>query len=286
MKKVLHISKSRPGIWQDTNVTYAQVPGWLGHTTMDLKLTVLRQFEGQPQPLPVIFWFGGGGWMTVDHNVHLPNLVDLVRAGFVVVSGEYRNSNQAQWPAQLIDAKAAIRYIKSNADKYQINPKKVAVMGESAGGHLASMVAVTNGQKQFDVGNYLDYTSDVQLAIPWYGVVNPLSAKQNSASSDFDFVYRNLLGGEPEDNPELVSQADPHTFITDTTVPFLLFHGTEDEVVPVDDSRELYDDLISHGVDADLYELQGAEHMDELFMQPEITKLIIDFLTTHFGNGA
>ncbi|MEN3242859.1 alpha/beta hydrolase [Fructilactobacillus sanfranciscensis] len=281
MKKVLHLSTSRPGLWQDTNVTYAQVPGWLGHTTMDLQLTVLRQFEGQPHALPAIFWFGGGGWMAVDHNVHLPNLVDFVRAGFVVVSVQYRNSNQAVWPAQLTDAKAAIRYMKAHADKYQIDPERLAVMGESAGGHLASMVAVTNGQEQFDVGDYLDQSSTVQAAIPWYGVVNPLSAKQNSASSDFDFVYRNLLGGQPEDNPELVSQADPHTFVSDSTVPFFLLHGTEDEVVPIDDSRGLYDDLISHGVDADLYELQGAQHMDELFMQPEIAKIIIDFLNTH-----
>ncbi|GAF36789.1 alpha/beta hydrolase [Lentilactobacillus farraginis] len=284
MKKTLHISNERPGLWQDTNVTYAQVPGWLGHTTLDLQLTVLRQFEDQSRPLPVIFWFGGGGWMTVDHNVHLPNLVDFVRAGFVVVSVQYRNSNQAVWPAQLEDAKAAIRYIKARADDYQIDPKSVVVMGESAGGHLASMVAVTNGQKQFDVGDHLDQSSAVQAAIPWYGVVNPLSAKQNSETSDFDFVYRNLLGGEPEDHPELVSQADPHTFISDATVPFLLLHGTADEVVPVADSRSLYDDLIRHGVDADLYELTGAHHMDEAFMQPEIVKIIVAFLNKHLNN--
>lgn len=281
MKKVLHVSHERPGLWQDTNVTYAQVPGWLGHSTLDLHLTVLRQFEGQPKPLPVIFWFGGGGWMTVDHNVHLPNLVDFVRAGFVVVSVEYRNSNQAVWPAQLEDAKAAIRYIKAHADNYQIDPAKVVVMGESAGGHLASMVAVTNGQSQFDVGDHLTQSSQVQIAVPWYGVVNPLSAKQNSSTSDFDFVYRNLLGGEPETHPDLVAQADPHTFISDQTVPFLILHGTDDEVVPVDDSRSLYDDLVRHGVDADLYELQGAHHMDEAFMQPDIARLIVQFLKAH-----
>ncbi|GAA2984365.1 alpha/beta hydrolase [Lentilactobacillus parakefiri] len=281
MKKAISVANTRPGLWQDTNVTYAQVPGWLGHSTLNLELTVLRQFEGQPHALPVIFWFGGGGWMTVDHNVHLPNLVDFVRAGYVVVSVQYRNSNQAVWPAQLIDAKAAIRYIKAHAEKYQIDPSRVALMGESAGGHLASMAAVTNGQKQFDVGDYLDQSSDIQLAIPWYGVVNPLSAKQNSASDDFDFVYRNLLGAKPEDHPELVAQADPHTFINDQTIPFLILHGSDDEVVPVEDSRKLYDDLISHGVDADYYVLEGGQHMDELFMQPEVVKIIVAFLNHH-----
>ena len=278
MKKTIQVTPTRSGLWQDTDVTYAQVPGWLGHATLDLKLTVMRPFEHANQALPVIFWFGGGGWMAVDHNVHLPNLVDFVRAGFVVVSVAYRNSNQAIWPAPLVDAKSAIRYMKAHAAKYQIDPNRIVVMGESAGGHLASMVAVTNGLSQFDEGQYLDYTSEVQAAVPWYGVVNLLSAKQGSRTNDFDFVYRNILGADPETHTDLVAQADPQHFATATTVPFLLLHGTDDEVVPIEDSRQFYQCLTAKGVTADLIELEHAQHMDEQFMQPEIVTLIVDFL--------
>lgn len=281
VKKIITVEHKRSGIWQDTDITYAQVPGWLGKATMDLKLTILRPFEEQSHPLPVILWFCGGGWMAVDNNIHLPNLVDFVRAGFIIASVDYRNSNQAVWPAQLEDAKAAVRYLKAHADHYQIDVNKIAVMGESAGGHLASMTAVTNGLRNFDVGEYLTQTSNIQAAVSWYGVVDPLSAKNNSKTADFDFVYRNLLGAEPEESPELDAEANPLTFITSKTVPFLILHGTEDKVVPLADDEKLYQALTDKGVPADLYEVKGAAHMDEVFMQPQITDIIIDFLKKH-----
>lgn len=281
MKKTIKVTKQRAGLWQDNNVTYAQVPGWLGHSTRDLKLTVIRHFEQQEKTLPLIVWFAGGGWMDVDQNVHLPNLVDFARAGFVVASVEYRHSNLANWPAQLEDAKAAIRYLKAHAAKYQINKEQVIVMGESAGGHLASMTALTNNMTEYDKGDYLNESSAVSQAIPWYGVVDPLSAKQKSASNDFDFVYRNLLGAEPEDAPKLDARADPLQFVGQNKVPFLILHGTKDAVVPVSDSEKLYASLTENGHPADLIELEGAEHMDELYMQPEISDLIINFIRTN-----
>lgn len=278
MKKTIQVNMERSGLWQDTNVTYAQVPGWLGHATRDLKLTVIRHFEGQAEKMPVIVWFAGGGWMDVDHNVHLPNLVDFARAGFVVASVEYRHSNLANWPAQLEDAKAAIRYLKAHAATYQIDPDKVIVMGESAGGHLASMTALTSGMSQYETGAYLEQNSDVAVAVPWYGVVDPLSAKQNSASDDFDFVYRNLLGAEPEEAPELDQAADPLSFVEKNQVPFMILHGTKDEVVPLADSEKLYEMLVENGHPADLIELEGAAHMDEAYLQPEVSQMITDFI--------
>lgn len=281
MKKKLTISAKRPAIWQDTNVIYARVPSQSGQINVDLHLTVLRPFESQPQPLPVIFWFCGGGWITVDYNGRLPNLVDYVRAGYVVVSVEYRNSNQAHWPAQLEDAKAAIRYVKAHAAQYGIDPNRAATMGESAGGHLASMVALTNGIQKYETGHYLNQNSDVKVAIPWCGIVSPLTAKQRSNTDALDYIYRNLLNGEPEDNPKLVAQANPHTFIKGQDVSFLLLHGTADDVAPLQDDEEFYDDLIAHHMAADLYELAGAQHLDAAFLQPEVTNIIIEFLRSH-----
>lgn len=278
MKKVVKVEQERSGLWQDTNVTYAQVPGWLGHATRDLKLTVIRHFEQQPKKMPVIVWFAGGGWMDVDHNVHLPNLVDFARAGFIVASVEYRHSNLANWPAQLEDAKAAIRYLKAHADKYQIDKNQVIVMGESAGGHLASMTALTNNIAKYDKGAYLKENSVVAVAVPWYGVVDPLSAKKNSTSNDFDFVYRNLLGAEPEEAPQLDAQADPLSFVAQNQVPFMILHGTKDEVVPLNDSEQLYEKLSENHHTVDLIELEGAVHMDEAYLQPEISQLIVDFI--------
>lgn len=282
MKKSIDVQTVRDGLWMDTNITYAQVPGWLGNTTRDLKLTVIRHFQtDDDRRYPVIFWFAGGGWMDTDHNVHLPDLVDLAHAGYIVVGVEYRDSNKVQFPGQLEDAKAAVRYLRANADRFQADPNRFVAMGESAGGHLASMLGVTNGRRKFDRGDHFDVSSDVQVAVPFYGVVDPLSAKQGSATNDFDFVYRNLLGAEPEAAPDLDQAANPLTYIDQQTVPFLIFHGTDDKVVPVQDSERLYEQLIANQVPADLYILKGAEHMDVKFLQPQVLKIIEDFLTQH-----
>lgn len=284
MKKTIDVEQVRDGLWLDSDITYTQVPGWLGNTTRDLKLSVIRHFQtNDDKRYPVIFWFAGGGWMDTDHNVHLPNLVDFARQGYIVVGVEYRDSNKIQFPGQLEDAKAAIRYIRANADRFQADPDRFVAMGESAGGHMASMLGVTNGMKKFDKGNNLDFSSDVQVAVPFYGVVDPLSAKQGSASNDFDFVYRNLLGAEPEVAPDLDAAANPLTYINDKTVPFLILHGTEDVVVPIKDSEKLYDTLLANNVDADLYELNGASHMDAKFLQPQVFEIITKFLAEHLN---
>lgn len=109
-------------------------------------------------------------------------------------------------------------------------------------------------------------------------VVDPLTAKTGSASNDFDFVYRNLLGAEPENAPELDSAANPLTYVNSTSTPFLIFHGTEDVVVPIKDSEKLYDALVENNVPAELYEVEGASHMDVRFLQPQVFKIVMDFL--------
>lgn len=281
MKKTIQVDVKRDGIWLDSNVVYAQVPGWLGNGTRNLHLSVMRPFGDGKTRYPVIFWFAGGGWMDCDHNIHLPNLVDFVRAGYVLVSVEYRDSNKVNFPGQLQDAKAAIRYVRKNADRFLVNPDQFVAMGESAGGHLASMLGVTNGCSQFDVGYNLEVTSDVQVAVPWYGVVDPLSAKTGSATNDFDFVYRNLLGAEPEDAPKLDAEANPETYVNEKTVPFLLLHGQQDVVVPIVDSEHFYQVLTSYNVPTDLYEIAEAQHMDVRFLQPELYQIILEFLDKH-----
>lgn len=271
-----------PALWLDNDITYTQVPGWLGQATRDLKLSVMRHMDVSKK-LPTIFWFSGGGWMDVHHNIHLPNLVYLAQKGYVIVGVEYRDSNKINFPGQLQDAKAAIRYIKEHAEKFGVDKDKVIAMGESAGGHLASMLATTNGVADHDVGNFKNQSSDVQVAVPLYGVVNPLSAKQGSATDDFDFVYRNLLGAEPEVAPELNAAADPITFIDENTVPFVIFHGTTDPIVPFEDSEKLYNALQEKGVESDFYVLPDVGHMDPRFLHPEVLDIIDDFLKKHLG---
>lgn len=283
MRETLSVAIEHAPLDLDTNITYAQVPGWLGRTTRDLKLSVMRPL-GIEEPLPCFVWFCGGGWMDCDCNVHLPNLVDIARAGYVVASVEYRDSNKAAFPAPLEDAKAAVRYLRANASRWGIDASRFAVAGESAGGHQASMLGVTGGVERFDVGAHLDQPSRVQAVVDYYGVVSPLTAKRDNASHAFDFVYRNLLGAEPEDAPELTAAANPEEYVAQAAAndagcpPFMIIQGSEDAVVPPADSVHLYETLVSNGVDATLLELEGAGHMDPAVWQPQVMNRVIAFL--------
>lgn len=283
MRETLNVTIERAPLDLDANVTFAQVPGWLGRTTRDLKLSVIRPL-GVEEPLPCFLWLCGGGWMDCDQNVHLPNLVDIARAGYVVASAEYRDSNKAAFPAPLEDAKAAVRYLRANAARWGIDPKRFAAAGESAGGHQASMLGLTGNVERFDVGAYLDQSSSVQAVVDYYGVVSPLTAKRDNASHAFDYVYRNLLGAEPEDAPELVAAANPEEYVAAAAgspagcPPFMIIQGDQDVVVPPADSARFYDVLVANGVDATLLELAGAGHMDPAVWQPEIVNRVIAFL--------
>lgn len=266
----------------DSGVTFAQVPGWLGRTTRDLRLSVMRPL-GAPEPLPCLLWFCGGGWMDCDPDVFLPDLVDFVRAGYVVASAEYRDSNKAAFPAPLEDAKAAVRYLRANASRWGIDPGAIAAAGESAGGHQASLLGLTAGAAAFDVGGHLDQPSSVQAVIDYYGVVSPLTAKRDNAGHAFDFVYRNLLGAEPEDAPALVEAANPEAYIAQACAegscpPFLIFQGTEDQVVPPADSARFYEALEAAGADATLVELEGEGHLTPAIWQPEAVSFAVEFL--------
>lgn len=279
MKKIIEVPITSDFLIIDSDITYTQVPGWLNKTTRDLHLSIIRHAKTfDDQKFPVIFWFGGGSWMDVDYNVYLANLVDYAKAGFVIVSVEYRDSNKVKFPGQLEDAKAAIRYIKKHAANFQIDPNKIIAMGESAGGHLTSMLGVTNDQPRFDTDDNKEFNSQINLAIPWYGVVDPLAAMQHNPTEGRKLVYQNLLGKRPDLSPTLDDRANPLKYIDDNTVPFLILHGTDDTIVPVSTSEELYQSLLDCHIKAELLEIKHAKHMDQRFWQPEVTQMVVNFI--------
>ena len=144
MRKKIRIRGKEPQFSVTTGITFAQVDAWFGHTRQDLKLDLIYP-EDKENKYPCIVWICGGAWLRMDRSAHLAYLSELARKGFVVASVEYRLSNEAQLPAQIQDIKAAIRYLRAYAERYNINPDKFGVMGESAGGYLTCMAALCNG---------------------------------------------------------------------------------------------------------------------------------------------
>ncbi len=173
MKEILNIGLEQQALSLITNITYGNVMGWFGAARKDLKMDlIVPKTLDDHAPCPCVIWICGGAFMTVDRSVWMPELMPFAKAGFVVASVEYRTSNEAQFPAPLIDIKSAVRFLKAHADNYCIDPNNIFIMGESAGGTLACLAGVTMGDKNFEQGDYLDFDSDVKGVIDFYGLTD------------------------------------------------------------------------------------------------------------------
>lgn len=279
MKKHIKVEKLQDKLWMDTRVVYGQSAGWSQVSTRNLHLSII--YHDSPKTCPCLLWLCGGGWLSVDVEAYLPNLIDLVRAGFAICSIEYAGSNESHFPDQLIQIKAAVRYLRENAARYNINSKKMGVIGESAGGHLASLLGTTSGRQEFEKGSYLNQTSEVQAVCALYAPTDM------SGVPSTETEWKLFLGMDPEKQPEIRRYVNPISYITERTPPFLLFHGTKDLIVPVSCSEQMYDALIEKNVQAVLYYVEGAEHADALFFQPIIMEIMIDFFKRELeGDGS
>ncbi len=276
MKRTIHIDVKEPQYLVNTNVTFAQVPGWCGHMTQDLKMDIIFPREAKA-PVPCIVWICGGAWLQMSTCAHLAYLTDLARCGYAVASVQYRTSNEAVFPAQLMDVKAAIRYLRAHADRYHIDPRRFGVMGESAGGHLTAMTALTGNLREFDQGDYLEYSSAVQAACPWY-VPSDVTQMPVDIPRDMQAAPESLLIGKNAAlHMEEALKACPVTYVTENAPPFLILHGLCDRTVPFQQGEILHDRLAEKGNDVTLLAIEEADHADRQFFQRELWKLIEEF---------
>jgi acetyl esterase/lipase len=235
---------------------------------------------------PLLVWIHGGGWRGGDKNN--PPEAGALEHGVAVASIEYRLSQHALFPAQIEDCKAAIRWLRAHAADYGYDGKKVAVWGASAGGHLAALLAVTGQVKDFDVGANLDQSSAVQSCINWFGPADfeaydpklptEMVQRENKAS-----VLALLFGGPVSEKLELARRASPVTWVTKDAAPMLIMQGTNDPLVPLDQSQRLADRLKAAGADVTLDVIDGAGHGGPQFTTQEKVKLMADFLGKHLA---
>ncbi|HJC14919.1 MAG TPA: alpha/beta hydrolase [Candidatus Fusicatenibacter intestinigallinarum] len=268
MRRNIQVEPREPQYIVTTDVTFAQVDAWYGHTRQDLKLDLIYPYDAEKE-YPCIVWICGGAWLTMDKSAHLAYLTELARKGFVVASVQYRTSNEAKFPAQLQDVKAAIRYLRAHAGRYHIDSEKFGVMGESAGGHLTCMAALAK-DPSYDVGEYLEYSSSVQAACPWYPPTDfrgfPYASAEQCAAAPESL----LLGKNVMCNQEEALGYCPVSLVTKDAPPFLIIHGEQDHTVPFSQSELLHDALEKAGCDVTLLAIQDADHADLRFFQKEI----------------
>lgn len=289
----LTVPLTRPLIKSISNIVFAQVPS-RGYDNVALKLDLLQ--PAGPKLKPAVVYVTGGGFINANKDNGLQTRMDLAEAGFVVASIEYRVAPTATFPQPLEDVKAAVRYLRAHAEKFGIDKNHIGLLGGSAGGYLVGIAGTTNGLKQFDVGENLDQSSKVQAVVDLFGVsdltkigadYSPAVQKLHESAGATEALWLNgspVFGGRDggiKANLAGAELANPLHYISAATPPFLLMHGTADTVVSPSQSDIFYQALREHGVEASRYVVQGAKHGGNFWVQPEISKLIVEFFEKH-----
>jgi acetyl esterase/lipase len=249
---------------------------------LDLYLPKARKPDA---PLPIIVFIHGGGWQGGDKSSGLGNLARFVQSGdYAGISIGYRLTNEAQWPAQIHDCKAAIRWIKAHAKEHGLDAGKIAVWGTSAGGHLVSMLGTSGDVKELEgtLGKNLDQDSKVTCVLNYFGPEDFLTMVKQPSTIDrtkgSDFPEAKLLGGPVSEREAIAKEASPVTHISKGDAPFFTAHGTKDLLVPYAQAEELHAALQKAGVPSLLQEMTNGGHG---FKSPVLDERVKQFIDLH-----
>ncbi len=250
---------------------------------------------------PLVLFIHGGAWMIGDKSwirsgthMQLEQFLQLLlNNGYAVASVNYRLTPEARFPAQIHDVKAAVRYLRAHAAEFGIDPMRIAVAGESAGGHLAQLLATTDKQAELEGGlGNVGVSSRVKAAVSYYGIADlrRLAAERVEQGCQHPWLYNpnkpneseyGLFGGGPLDTPQRQQQAlraSPIHYVSADTAPMLLLHGRQDCIVAVVQSQTMYNTLQKFGVPSQLYVLDADHAEAKFYTDPQLQQRLLDFL--------
>jgi acetyl esterase/lipase len=248
---------------------------------VSLKLDVYKPKAESANPRPCVVWIHGGAWQAGNKSSGSRLLAPLVATGdFVGVSVGYRLTDVASWPAQIFDCKAAIRYLRANANKLGIEPSKIGIWGGSAGGHLVALLGTSGDVKEVegDLGT-IGVSSRVTCVVDYFGPADFLLYDLNSprVNEPGNAIYK-LFGGPPKEKADVAKQISPVTFVSKDDPPFLIMHGTKDPTVNINQSERLYNLQKQTGVSTALVRVIDGGHG---FASPEISARVKAFFDKH-----
>lgn len=267
-----------PAIRSQLDIPFARV----GTHTL---LLDLHMPTGVSNP-PLVVYLHGGAWRLGDKEEAPPFLVER---GYAVASLNFRSSDEARFPANVHDIKAGIRFLRANAAKYGYRADRIAVSGSSSGGHLAALVGVTNGHKELEgnIGNNLRESSDVQAIVAWVGAYNLETIIPQTTPEGLKLrvpAVQSLLGGLPEEVPELARLASPVAHVDRSDPPLIILHGDQDTNIPVNQALELDGAYRRAGLVAELLIVPGVGHVARPFFGPgDAADRVIGFLQRTLG---
>jgi acetyl esterase/lipase len=236
-------------------------------------LTMYVSVPKTKTPPPLIVYIHGGAWFAGHPTVSNPVYRKLdferkfIAAGFAFAKISYRFSGEGKFPMCLHDCKSAVRYLRNHAQHFGIDATRIASFGESAGGHLASLLGLTRNRADMegDVGE-THGSSAVQAVVSWIGPSNLLTMQAQAKTDEWQdhndprSPESLLIGGAVQENKAKAKAASPVSYVSKDAAPIFIQHGTKDRLVPFGQAQELHDALIAAGADTTLVAVEGADH--------------------------
>jgi acetyl esterase/lipase len=239
-------------------VTFEKGIEYTNPDNQHLQLNMARPKTGDG-PFHCVLFIHGGGFRAGNREGYNGQIIRMAQQGYVAVTVSYRLAPKYPFPAAIHDTKAAVRWLRANAKKYNIDPDRIGVTGGSAGGTLAQMLGVTADVKEFEGdGGNADQSSKVRCVVNVYGAND--FTKSYGKSVDAHEVLPLYLGGNLEKARAAHIRSSPLYWVTPNTVPTLCIHGTEDKYVHIEQAEMLVEKLKATGVEVELLKLEGAGH--------------------------
>ena len=273
-----------------SGVVYSQVFE-RGRSVRGLKMTLFVPRTKEKKP--AVLYFPGGGFTSADHEKFLEMRYALACAGYVVAACEYR-AVPNKFPALLEDAKAAVRWMRAHASEFGVDADRIGLLGDSAGGYVVQMAGATNGEKNWDVGDFKEVSSDVQGVVSIYGISDLTTIGEGIGNENVHAsaavtealllngpAFKDFAGASVNADPQKAKAASPIGHVDGTEPPFLLMHGSGDKVVSPLQSKKMFEALQNKKVEAEYVLVRGAEHGDLPWYQPGVISRVVNFFDRH-----
>lgn len=284
--RTLTMDKNAYGTEHFPDVTYAVRDGAALHLQIFVPVLFGQSLDAR---YPLVVFVQGSAWRKQEIKLYMTQAARLTQRGYAVAVVEYRPSDVRPFPAQIEDTKTVIRFLRKEAAAYHIDPERVAVMGDSSGGHTALMTGITGGTQELDTALYGEYPCTVRAIVDYYGPTDVSKMCERPSTQnhvDPDSPEGMLIGGlNVLENPDKVAPTVVMNHVPEASQrklpPLLMFHGTKDRLVPFEQSLLLYDKMKQAGQDVTLYRVEGADHGGPAFWAQNVLDLVDEFLKEH-----
>ncbi len=280
--KLLLTTGDEMGVRYLHDVEYAEMDG------VKLRLQILQPFTRNQQEMvcPCVVYVQGSAWFQQYVYGDVGSAARLAQRGYVVAIVEYRHSEIASFPAQIMDARNAVRFMRAHAEEYHVDPENIVIAGNSSGGHTAMFAGMIHDDEENNL--YPGVTAEVKGIVNYYGSCSVMNEDSNPTTvlhCQPDSPEGMVMGHvDLRDRPDLKRKLSVECNITEETVipPVLIFHGTKDRIVNCEGSVILYRQLKKCGKDVQLYLVKGADHGGAEFWTEQVLDIVDGFLKSCF----